>query len=214
MKLTKEQRAELKLKYGGRCAYCGELLGAKWQADHIKAIVRDFDFVKCKKTGNHIPKANGTLKNPENDTLENLNPSCSPCNNNKKSMSLDAWRRTLTHYRDVQVIRDCSQIRHLLRFGQVEFKHDTPIIFYFETLIPEPQDGVYRYLDRVVLNHGDIDNLYVVIDSTASGLINVKVDSKAGYHFTDVRSWSFSIKPIELRHATAEEIEKKERINA
>ncbi|MFX7021213.1 HNH endonuclease, partial [Acinetobacter baumannii] len=26
MKLTKQQRAELKQKFGGHCAYCGEML--------------------------------------------------------------------------------------------------------------------------------------------------------------------------------------------
>ncbi|TPT11925.1 HNH endonuclease, partial [Acinetobacter baumannii] len=30
MKLNKKQREELKQKFGGHCAYCGELLGDKW----------------------------------------------------------------------------------------------------------------------------------------------------------------------------------------
>ncbi|MDX8205518.1 hypothetical protein WDA38_11070 [Acinetobacter pittii] len=38
MKLTKQQRAELKQKFGGHCAYCGDLLGDKWHADHIEAV--------------------------------------------------------------------------------------------------------------------------------------------------------------------------------
>lgn len=46
-------------------------------------------------------------------------------------MSLESWRDLLAHYRDVQVIRDCSQIRHLMRFGLVEFIQK-PVVFYFE----------------------------------------------------------------------------------
>ena len=116
MKLTKAQRAELKQKFGGHCAYCGELLGDKWHADHHIAIRRNGD---------------GTSLNPENDNYENLMPACAPCNHNKRSMSLESWRDLLTHYRDVQVVRDCSQIRHLIRFGLIEIKAN-PVVFYFE----------------------------------------------------------------------------------
>lgn len=116
MKLTKAQRAELKQKFGGHCAYCGELLGDKWHADHLVAVRRNGD---------------GTCLNPEHDCIENFMPACAPCNHNKRSMSLEKWRELLSHYRDVQVIRDCSQIRHLIRFGLIEIKPN-PVVFYFE----------------------------------------------------------------------------------
>lgn len=116
MKLTKTQRKELKQKYDGRCAYCGSVLGDKWHADHFEAIRRNGD---------------GTCLNPEHDVIENFMPACTACNWNKRSMSLEAWRDLLAHYRDVQVIRDCSQIRHLIRFGLVEF-NQKPIVFHFE----------------------------------------------------------------------------------
>ena len=41
MKLTKTQREELKQKYAGRCAYCGDGLTDKWHADHLEAVVRE-----------------------------------------------------------------------------------------------------------------------------------------------------------------------------
>lgn len=116
MKLTKLQRAELKNKFGGHCAYCGEQLGDKWHADHLIAIRRNGD---------------GTSLNPENDNLQNMMPACTPCNYNKRSLSLENWRDLLAHYRDVQVIRDCSQFRHLVRFGLIEIKSD-PVFFFFE----------------------------------------------------------------------------------
>lgn len=116
MKLSKLQSEELKQKFGGRCAYCGSVLGGKWHADHLEAVKRNGD---------------GTCLNPENDVYENLMPACTACNHNKRSMSLEAWRDLLAHYRDVQVPRDCSQIRHLMRFGLVEFIQK-PVVFYFE----------------------------------------------------------------------------------
>ena len=133
MKLTKQQRSELKMKFGGHCAYCGEQLGDKWHADHIEAVKRDFDMKKCEKTGYMIPVSNGVLFRPQSDTLENMNPSCVPCNINKSSMSLESWRRSIAHYRDVQLLRDSTHARHLHRFGLIEIKPD-PVVFFFEKL--------------------------------------------------------------------------------
>jgi len=118
MKLNKIQREKLKQKYDGQCAYCGDELSDKWHADHLEAVVRDL--------------VTGKPEKPENDVYENLMPACTACNHNKRSMSLESWRDLLAHYRDVQVIRDCPQIRHLLRFGLVEFTQK-PVVFYFET---------------------------------------------------------------------------------
>lgn len=45
-KITKAQRAELRLKFGCRCAYCGcELKEKGWHADHVEPVRRDFDIV-------------------------------------------------------------------------------------------------------------------------------------------------------------------------
>ncbi|EOR08642.1 hypothetical protein F896_01168 [Acinetobacter genomosp. 15BJ] len=124
MKLSKSQRENLKQKFGGYCAYCGDELGGKWHPDHLIAVVRDLTTGKPTK--------------PENDVYENLMPACTPCNHNKRSMSLESWRDLLTHYRDVQVIRDCSQIRHLLRFGLVQFIQK-PVVFHFEKWMEQPK---------------------------------------------------------------------------
>lgn len=44
MVLTKKQRAELRMKFGGRCAYCGcELPEKGWHADHVEAVYRKLD---------------------------------------------------------------------------------------------------------------------------------------------------------------------------
>lgn len=117
MKLNTLQREELKQMFNGYCAYCGNILGEKWHADHLNAVVRDLKTGKPSK--------------PENDVIENLVPACTACNHNKRSMSLEAWRDLLAHYRDVQIIRDCPQVRHLMRFGLIEFVQK-PVVFHFE----------------------------------------------------------------------------------
>jgi len=41
-KLTKAQRAVLREKFGGRCAYCGcELPEKGWHADHLEPVMRE-----------------------------------------------------------------------------------------------------------------------------------------------------------------------------
>lgn len=126
MKLSKAQRAELKQKYGGHCAYCGDQLGDKWHADHIEAVKREIEHI-----GGGVLRTTNEMLNPHLDTIENMNPACIPCNSNKSSMSLKAWRNSLTHYRDVQLLRDSTHARHLHRFGIIEIKQE-PIVFFFE----------------------------------------------------------------------------------
>ena len=127
MKLNKKQREALKMKFGGHCAYCGELLSDKWHADHIEAVKRDIIHVGGGKL------ISGEMTRPHLDTIENMNPACVPCNTNKSSMTLKHWRSVLTHYRDVQLLRDSTHARHLHRFGLIEIKQE-PVMFYFERL--------------------------------------------------------------------------------
>lgn len=67
MALTKKQRAELRMKFGGRCAYCGCELGDKWHADHVQPVIR-FD---------------GKMLHQERDDINNMVPACHPCNLHK-----------------------------------------------------------------------------------------------------------------------------------
>ena len=132
MKLNKKQRAELKQKFGGHCAYCGIELGDKYHADHILPVRRDFRWVKNEETGNHVAKANGVLLNPENDCFDNLNPSCVACNINKGCADLESWRKLLENY--VNGLNEHGQYsiyRHAKRFGLIVETHK-PVVFFFE----------------------------------------------------------------------------------
>jgi hypothetical protein len=43
--LTKKQRIELRMMFGGRCAYCGVQLTGKWHADHAGLRWRKRQFI-------------------------------------------------------------------------------------------------------------------------------------------------------------------------
>lgn len=126
MALTKQQRAALREKFGGRCAYCGQPLGERWHADHIEPIVRNDWF---QRAGIKVPPRGPD--HPHRDTLENMNPACPPCNIDKHSMPLEDWRALMQRSNEV-LMRDVSTFRRAVRYGLVTLS-DKPIVFYFET---------------------------------------------------------------------------------
>lgn len=128
MKLTKSQRAALREKFGGRCAYCGGVLGERWHADHVEPIGRTDWFAKVggKPRGHDYP---------ERDTLENMNPACPPCNIDKHSMSLESWRLMIQRSNEV-LHRDVSTFRRAVRYGLVALS-EKPVVFYFEAVSGE-----------------------------------------------------------------------------
>lgn len=121
MKLTKAQREQVRLKFDGKCAYCGCDLPARWHADHIEPVVRN-DWLK-------VPRAADW---PERDTIENMNPACPPCNIDKHSLSLESWRQMIERSNEV-LMRDVSTFRRALRFKLLEIRPE-PVTFYFERL--------------------------------------------------------------------------------
>jgi 5-methylcytosine-specific restriction endonuclease McrA len=127
MKLSKVQRAALREKFGGRCAYCGQPLGDKWHADHIEPIIRNDWF---KGFGSSTPARGPDY--PHRDTMENMNPACPPCNIDKHSLSLESWRGIIGRSNEV-LTRDVSTFRRAVRYGLVVVQ-TKPVVFYFETL--------------------------------------------------------------------------------
>ena len=130
MQLSKKKREALRLKFGGRCAYCGCELGPRWQADHVVPVVRKFEWQE-QADGSSKAVSTGEMHHPENDTEENLLPACPPCNNDKHACDLEGWRRRLEDLLGV-CQRNHSAYRHALRFGLLEPK-PRRIVFFFET---------------------------------------------------------------------------------
>lgn len=131
MKLSKEQRESIRMMFGGRCAYCGCELGARWHADHVEAVERAGSFVS---TGNGFSKwkPNGKLRKPENDWEGNLFPSCIKCNILKSSGNIETLRSTLTYFASsIPTIRTYSHVHHLVRFNRLHID-PAPVTFWFE----------------------------------------------------------------------------------
>lgn len=122
MRLSKSERELVRLKCGGRCAYCGDPLGERWHADHFEAVWREW----WKKGGGHVY--------PERDVIENLMPACVPCNLDKHSFTLEQWRTKLSNGPDV-LARNEATYRHSLRFGLLQLT-GSPIVFFFERQSP------------------------------------------------------------------------------
>lgn len=78
MKLTKKQREEVRMKYGGRCAYSGTPLDDDWQVDHVVPIVRNW--------------WDGTCVFPEAHDMDNLVPCQRVINKYKGSLPLETFR--------------------------------------------------------------------------------------------------------------------------
>lgn len=80
MALTRKQRERLRMKFGGRCAYCGcELPEKGWHADHVQAVLRKSErCMKAAEKGIFRLKSTGDVFRPEADCPENIFPSCAP----------------------------------------------------------------------------------------------------------------------------------------
>jgi len=131
-RLTKAEREQVRQKYGGRCAYCGEPLQARWHADHFEPVLRRTEIAR--KDGRAYWKS-GPPTRPERDVAANHMPSCPPCNIDKHAMSLQSWREKLA--RTLEVLnRNYPTFRHAVRFGLVQ-ETNHPITFYFERVEKE-----------------------------------------------------------------------------
>ncbi|EME5117586.1 HNH endonuclease [Salmonella enterica] len=132
MALTKKQRERLRMKFGGRCAYCGCVLPEKgWHADHVQAVLRKSErCMKAAEKGIFRLKTTGEVFRPEADCPENIFPSCAPCNLLKTTYSLEMFRKQVS----LQVERgrrSSVNFRTAERFGLVEVV-EKPVVFWFE----------------------------------------------------------------------------------
>ncbi|CAM7837691.1 HNH endonuclease [Atlantibacter hermannii] len=139
MALTKKQRAELRMKFGGRCAYCGcELPETGWHADHVEAALRKWEFGPRRANGTRRAVSTGEYWRPENDALGNLVPACAPCNLLKATYSVELFREQIAA--QAERARQYSvNFRTAERFGQIQVT-PSPVVFWFEKY--QPDSGV------------------------------------------------------------------------
>lgn len=132
MALTRKQRERLRMKFGGRCAYCGCVLPEKgWHADHVQAVLRKSErCMKAAEKGIFRLKTTGEVFRPEADCPENIFPSCAPCNLLKTTYSLEMFRKQVS----LQVERgrrSSVNFRTAERFGLISVVNK-PVVFWFE----------------------------------------------------------------------------------
>ena len=107
MKITPKQRAVLRMKFGGRCAYCGcELPEKGWHAGHIVPVRRS--IVETVKNGRVKLSTSMDGINESLNVIENPTPACAQCNLLKNNSSLDGFGRSI----EVQVDRAWRASNH------------------------------------------------------------------------------------------------------
>lgn len=126
MKLSKKDREVLSKKYNGKCAYCGCELQKGWHADHIEPCRRNSHYNPV----THRWEFDGTYVNPENDHIDNLNPSCASCNINKHSYTLEQFRESIQQF--IPSLNEyVTQYKFAKRYGLIE-ETNKKVRFYFE----------------------------------------------------------------------------------
>ncbi|SDI28305.1 hypothetical protein SAMN04487867_10485 [Vreelandella titanicae] len=132
-RLTKAERKQLFGTFDGRCAYCGEELGKRWHADHVKAVFRRHKLIR--EPGQGYKTQLVGADRIENDTLDNFMPACAPCNLSKATYTLEQWRDVLSGYVGA-LDRNAPTYRMAKKHGLIVETH-IKVEFYFEKLARE-----------------------------------------------------------------------------
>lgn len=111
-----KKRREIWDKSQGKCWYCGCDLPERWDADHFHPVIRN--------------PATGVMSLPELDVIDNLVPSCKPCNNFKHSYDIEGFRYIINEQFD-NVPKNSTGMRQLMRLDLVDIERK-PIVFWFE----------------------------------------------------------------------------------
>lgn len=117
-RISKKTRELVLNKYGGKCAYCGcDLTLSTMQVDHIKSVY-------ASSLENHYVWI-------QDDSLENLNPSCRQCNFYKGTLDIEQFRDKIKTilYRTCQ---DTFQAKLAKKLGMMIVAQFDK--FYFEKL--------------------------------------------------------------------------------
>jgi len=133
---NKKEREIIFNKYGGRCAYCGELLTKGWHVDEIEPIIRTKEYIKDANGDRIWDKDKGDYKTrvtilyPERLNIANQMPACASCNINKHSGSLEEFRRLIEGFmKHLNTVN--TQYKIAKRYGLVQ-ETVKPVKFYFE----------------------------------------------------------------------------------
>lgn len=132
--MTRE-RDQVYNKYGGKCAYCGNLLGKRWHIDHLEPVHRVNKLKTVYDEAGFFLERKFVFDkymHPERDSFSNKMPACASCNINKGSYDLESWRRMIKKY--IENLNNLSTpYKMAKRFGLIEEK-EVEVKFYFEII--------------------------------------------------------------------------------
>ena len=133
--MRKADRQAIFNKYGGKCAYCGELLVKGWHVDELLPCRRKERIILGHWRGatwvstKTVPDG---YMHPERLHTDNQMPACASCNINKHSMSLEEFRSLIAgfmkHLNEIN-----TQYKIAKRYGLVK-ETGEEVVFYFEKL--------------------------------------------------------------------------------
>lgn len=118
--MTKSERELIRAMFGGRCAYCGKLLGNTFHIDHKTPMHRGMPGAK------------------DRDKKAVRYPSCIRCNLWKKTFSVEQFRQEIMA-QSARLLRDSAAFRLASDFGMVEVRYSQPV-FYFENSVAQVLD--------------------------------------------------------------------------
>jgi len=130
------QRELIRAKSNGVCWYCGLHLPEKgWHIDHFEPVLRTTTYKSKSNDFGKIPSSikkliGSGMQKPQNHTLDNMVPSCAPCNLFKSVLSIEEFRREISL--QVNRARKTSvNFRTAERFGLIK-EITQPVVFWFE----------------------------------------------------------------------------------
>lgn len=122
-------------KFGGKCAYCGCELLKGWHVDHVESVERISRYDKDKRKFIYT----GKMHRPENDHMDNLNPSCASCNIQKSGANIEQFRRNISQF--VHSLNTYSTPYKFARRYALISETNIEVKFYFETFNTSPSNG-------------------------------------------------------------------------
>lgn len=144
--MNKALREQIRMKFGGRCAYCGCELQKGWHVDEIEPVRRNHKYNREKGKW-EIDKEN-PMMHPERLHIDNQNPACASCNINKHSESLEDFRKAIKGYMK-HLNERSTQYKIAKRYGLIT-ETDIEVVFYFETLERQKQPliKIHRFMQK------------------------------------------------------------------
>lgn len=130
MRLKKAEREQVRMKFGGHCAYCGVVLADRWHADHLEPVTREL-ISKQNANGTWRLDSGKPLK-PQNDHIGNMMPACAPCNISKGGQTLEGWRNWIAGH--IDSLNQYHPIYRLAKAYGLIAETQAPVVFYFEKL--------------------------------------------------------------------------------